>query len=148
MSFQSEEEITEQVESLRIDGSSFDVHEGIIDDDYLITILPPSHSFKPVVVITYGGGTEAPRRTQHIVGAAHNSTQRIFTVTVIGTEDKSVRKVIHELNKILIGFEPTNCGEIRPALYATTNGRSTLGSPTRYTAVQSYTYLSNSDIAC
>lgn len=145
MSFASEEEITARVKSVKVGGSSFDVHEGIIDDDYLISILPTSHSFKPVIVMTYGGGTETARRYQHLCGAAMDSEQKIFTVTVIGTEDKSTRRVIDQVKKSLKGYEPTNCGEIRPALYASTTGRSTLGSPTRYTAVQSFTYMSNAD---
>lgn len=145
MSFQSEEEITALVKTVSIGSDTFSVHEGIIDDDYLITIVPDSHSFKPVIVITYGGGTETARRYQHMVGAAKDSEQKIFTVTVIGSEDKSTRRVIDRVKKAVIGFEPTNCGEIRPALYASTSGRSTLGSPTRYTAVQSFTYMSNAE---
>ena len=144
MSFQAEEEITARVETVTVSGGgNFSVHEGIIDDDFLIKILPTSHSFKPVIVITYGGGTETARKYQHMCGASMDSENSIFTVTVIGTEDKSTRRVIHAVKRLLIGFEPTNCGEIRPALYASTNGRSTLGSPTRYTAVQSFTYMSN-----
>ena len=144
MSFQAEEEITARVKTVTVSGGGdFSVHEGIIDDDFLISILPTSHSFKPVIVITYGGGTETARKYQHMCGASMDSENSIFTVTVIGTEDKSTRRVIHEVKRLLKGFEPTNCGEIRPALYASTNGRSTLGSPTRYTAVQSFTYMSN-----
>lgn len=146
MSFQAEEEITARVRGLTTLGK-LDVFEGIIDDEYLISILPTTHTFKPVVVITYGGATETARRYQHLCGAAMDSEIKIFTVTVIGTEDNSTRRVIHEVKKALKGFVPTNCGEIRLALYATTNGRSTLGSPTRYTAVQSFTYMSNADIA-
>lgn len=148
MSFQAQEEITARVKTVRVSGSSLDVHEGIVDDNYLISILPSTTSFKPVVVITYGGATETAKKYKHIVGAAHNSEMEIFTVTVIGTEDKSARRAMDAVKKLIVGFEPTNCGEITRALYASTTGRSTLGSPTRYTAVQSFTYMSNSDIAC
>ena len=147
MSFQAEEEITAQVKTTQVGNSSFEVFEGIVDDEYHIPVAETGHAFKPVIVITHGGATETAKRYQHLCGASRDSEIKIFTVTVIGSEDSSVRRVMDRIKRKLIGFEPYNSGEIRLALYATTNGRDTKGSPTRYTAVQTFTYMSNAEIA-
>ena len=144
MSFQAEEEITEQVRTVTVGGTSFEVEEGIVDDTYSIPVS--SGSFKPVIVVTHGGGVQTPKKYQHLAGAKYDSETKICTVTVIGSEDASVRRVMDAVKKRLVGFEPTNCGEVTLALYATLGGRSTLGSPTRYTSVQTFTYMSNSDM--
>ena len=146
MSFQAEEEITAQVRAVRVGTSGFDVFEGIVDDDYSIYVPDDSHSFKPVIVVTHGGSTETARKHQHIAGARYDSEMKIFSVTVIGSEDSSVRRVMDKVKRQLIGYEPYNSGEVRLALYASTNGRATVGSPTRYTAVQTFTYMSNAEL--
>lgn len=99
----------------------------------------------PVLGVEFGGTVDVPNSQKGICGASRNPQEAIFTVTVIGTSKRDCRAVVQNVRDDLIGFQPTNASEIKPALYASMGAISDLASPTRFADVQTFTFVSNSD---
>lgn len=146
--FASQEELLTQMGGLKWKGSTISVYEGQFDDDQQYKIITAQEGDKPFIVVNFSGTLQAPRGYHGIMGAAHDTSQTMFTVQVVHTTSKITRQVLDMLNQKVIGFVPNGCGEVSPGLYASPGKINALGTPTRYSAVQSYSYYVNSNAIC
>lgn len=119
-----------------------EVFEGGVPDGKAIP-LDANGRIKPHLVVAFAGLTKPPKKTNGIIGAAEDSfIQGLSTYAIAGDDDAARRLHGIALGKIL-GFEPTNCGEVSPAFFGGIGEISSLAQPTRYSAAQSYRYLIN-----
>lgn len=118
------------------------VFEGGVPDGEALP-MTPSGKIAPHLVVNFAGLTEPPKGTNGIVGATYDSFLQGFSTHAIGGDDDAARQVHSIAWKKILGFTPVGCGEIRPAFFAGVGQISSLGQPTRFSAVQSYKYLIN-----
>ena len=97
----------------------------------------------PIIGVEFGGTTDVPNSQKGICGAAEWPEEAIFSVITIGTTKKDCRALMQNVRDDLIGFQPTNAGEVIPALYASMGAINDLGSPTRFADIQTFTFTSN-----
>lgn len=114
-------------------------------DEVIIDMIPGSDQIKPFFTVSFGGLQEAVSNNRGIVGAKADGNEATIVIQCVGSTKDTSRQV-HDLiwNK-LIGYVPTNCGEIRAALYAGPGKVSSLGNPTRFASMQSFRFVQNSD---
>jgi hypothetical protein len=122
--------------------SHVEVFEGSVPDGEAIP-MTPTGKVKPHIVVNFAGLTEPSKGVNGITGAQDDSfLQGVSTHAIAGDDDAA-----RQLNGIalgkLLGFTPTHCGQVRPAFFAGVGQISSLGQPTRLSAVQSYRYLIN-----
>lgn len=98
---------------------------------------------KPHVVVNFAGLTDPPKKHNGIEGAARDSFEQQFSTHAIAGDDDAARQVHNQVLRKLLGFVPFGCGEIRPAFFAGMGQISSLGQPTRYSAVQAFKFLIN-----
>lgn len=122
-----------------------DVYEDEMSDDVLAIILADSNQIKPFVTISFGGLLDPRRRINGIVGAKTHSQDTTLVIRCVASTSRTSRQVQQLVFDKLIGFVPTNCGEIQTALFGGTGQVSSLGNPTRFASVQAYRFLVNSD---
>lgn len=115
-------------------------------DEVIISLLPGSDQIQPFYTVSFGGLQESTSRNRGIVGAAADGNEGTIVIQAVGSTKDAARQIHDLVWKKLIGYVPTNCGEIRPALYGGTGKVSSLGNPTRFAAMQSYRFVQNSDI--
>lgn len=98
---------------------------------------------RPHVVLNFSGLTEPNAKVNGITGAQDDSFMQGFVLHGIASDDDAARRVNSLAMGAVLGFQPTGCGEIRPAFFAGVGEISSLSSPTRYSAVQAMRYLMN-----
>lgn len=117
--------------------------EGSVPDGENIP-LTPSGKIKPHLVLSWAGLTEAPKKVNGITGAKDDSYMQGFSTHSIAGDDDAAQQVHNAVLMKLLGFVPYGCGELRPAFFAGVGEISTLGQPSRYSAVQAWKFLINS----
>lgn len=145
--FDQQQEIVEELKKIRIGTTSFSVYEGAVDDGEK-WVVEEGVSGKPFMAIQFSGFSQVPKSMKNMTGARHNSRDMIFSVTCVASDDRSARQLWDKVCTQLTGFVPTNAGEIQEALFASPGKISTLGSPSRYSSIQTFTYISNSFASC
>ena len=123
-----------------------EVFEGGVPDGKAIP-LDANGKIMPHLVVAFAGLTKPSRGVNGIIGATEDSFLQGFSTYAIAGDDDAARQVHSVAWGKIIGFEPTNCGEVSPAFFAGIGEISTLGQPTRYSAAQSYRYLINPENA-
>lgn len=98
---------------------------------------------KPHVVVNFAGLVDPPKKLNGIEGAAKDSFVQQFSTHSIAGDDDAARQVNNIVLRKLLGFAPFGCGEIRPAFFAGMGRISSLGQPTRLSAVQAFRFLMN-----
>ena len=98
---------------------------------------------RPHLVISFAGITEPNAKVNGITGAQDDSFMQGFQTHGIGNDDDAARRVNSLALGAMLGFQPTGCGQIRPAFFAGVGEISSLSSPTRYSAVQAFRFLMN-----
>lgn len=119
-----------------------EVFEGSVPDEKAIP-LDANGKVKPHLVVNFAGLTEPSKGTNGITGAADDSFLQGFSTHAIAGDDDAARQLSGIALAKALGFSPTHCGEIRPAFFAGVGQISSLGQPTRLSAVQSFRYLIN-----
>lgn len=119
-----------------------EVFEGGVPDGEAIP-MDTNAKIKPHLVVAFAGLTKPPKRVNGIIGATEDSFIQGFSTYAIAGDDDAARQLHSVAWGKIIGFEPTNCGEVGPAFFAGIGMISTLGQPTRFSATQSYRYLIN-----
>jgi hypothetical protein len=118
------------------------IFEGNVPDGTSIP-LTSTGKVKPHLVANFTGLVDPSPKVNGITGAADDSFLQMFSTHGIAGDDNAARQV-HSLGWLkLIGFVPAGCGEIRPAFFAGVGQISSMGQPTRFSAVQSYKFLIN-----
>jgi len=136
--FLSQEEILAELRTI----PNILIFEGNVPDGVSIP-LTPSGKVKPHLVVNFAGLVDPPTKVNGITGAANDSFQQMFSTHGIASDDNASRQVHSLAWAKILGFVPAGCGEIRPAFFAGVGQISSLGQPTRFSAVQSYKYLIN-----
>lgn len=119
-----------------------EIFEGNVPDGKAVSITPKG-KVAPHLVVNFAGLTEPSRHVNGIMGAAYDSFIQGFSTHAIAGDDDAARQLHNIALMKLLGFQPHGCAEIRPAFFAGVGEISTLGQPTRYSAVQSYKFLIN-----
>ena len=119
-----------------------EVFEGSVPDGEAIS-LDANGKIKPHLVVNFAGLTRPPKKVNGIQGAQFDSFIQGLSTHGIAGDDDAARQVHSLAWGSILGFMPTNCGEVSPAFFAGVGEISTLGQPTRFSAVQSYRYLVN-----
>lgn len=127
-------------------GKTIKVHEGQATDEYVAKIIEGTDQVDPFIAINFGNRIRPGGRVNGIVGARADSHIVTIVVHCIANSQRIANAVSEEAYNRLIGFMPDNCGEISPALYGGVGEISSAGSPTRYSSVQAYTMMINSDL--
>lgn len=124
------------------------VHDDELPDEVIPEMIPGAvDQIRPFATISFGGLVEAPRRMNGIAGADKDTGETTIVIQGVGSTPRAARAVVEKVREKLVGFKPTNCGEIRFALFGGTGKLSHLGNPTRYASNQSLRYYQNSDTA-
>lgn len=108
-----------------------------LDDEHLGEFL----------TVNYGSLVKPRKGTNGIAGARLSSNIMEFTIRTVANTYDNVERIMQVVFDTIVGFEPTNCGEIDTVLYGGVGEISSLGNPTRYASVQSFGLLVNSDIS-
>jgi hypothetical protein len=145
--YDQQQEIIAELKKVTFGPTPIQVYEGAVDDGTQWLVEMGVNS-PPYMTIQFGGFAQTAKNIKSLVGARHNSREVIFSVTFVGTKDADTRKVWDKACTQLIGFVPQNAGEIQEAMFASPGQISFLGSPSRYTSIQSFTFLSNSFATC
>lgn len=145
--YDQQQEIVAELKKVMLGNTSHNVYEGSVDDGTKWTV-EEGVSGKPFMAVNFAGFSQVPNKQKGITGAKFNSKDMVFTVSCIANTDGASRRLWDAMCARMIGFEPNNGGEIQEALYSTTGGINRLGSPTKYGAVQSFTFISNSFATC
>lgn len=90
-----------------------DVYETAVPDDKKIG-HGANALFKPYVVVTYGDMTEAGNQTG-IVSARYNLGTSYCVVSCVAPTERAARQVANLVRESLVGFKPTDGGELRLA---------------------------------
>lgn len=117
--------------------------EDEVSDEAEIPLLPGTDQIQPYFTISFGGLQEAVSNNRGIIGAQSDGNEGTLVIQAVGSTGNTSRKVHKLVWDKLIGFVPTNCGEIRAALYGGTGKISSLGNPSRYSSMQSYRFVQN-----
>lgn len=121
------------------------IYDDELPDEIEPEIIAGFDQIRPFVTISFGGLVEAPRRVNGIAGAKHDTGETTIVIQAVASTPRGARNTLDLVRQKLVGFTPTNCGEIRNALFGGTGKLSHLGNPTRYASNQSLRYYQNSD---
>lgn len=127
-------------------GKTIKVHEGQATDEYVAEIIENTDQIDPFIAVNFGNRIKPGGRVNGIVGARADSHIVTIVVHCIANTQRTANLVSEAAWERLIGFMPDNCGEIAPALYGGVGEISSAGSPSRYSSVQAYTMMINSDL--
>lgn len=122
--------------------SHLPIFTGSVPDGEAIPLYPDG-KVRPHLVLSFAGLTEPNAKVNGITGAQDDSFMQGFSTHGIGGDDDAARRVNSLGLGAMLGFQPTGCGEIRPAFFAGVGEISTLSSPTRFSAVQAFRFLMN-----
>ena len=118
------------------------IFTGSVPDGKAIPLYPDG-KVRPHFVISFAGITEPNSKVNGITGAQDDSFMQGFQTHGIAADDDAARHVNSLGLGAMLGFQPTGCGQIRPAFFAGVGEISSLSSPTRYSAVQAFRFLMN-----
>lgn len=119
------------------------IYDDELPDEIVPVLIPSTDQIRPFVTISFGGLVDAPRRMNGITGAKDDSGETTIVIQAVASTPRAARATVDLVRQKLLGFKPTNCGEIRFALFGGTGKLSHLGNPTRYASNQSLRYFQN-----
>lgn len=122
---------------------NIDIHDDEMPDEIIPTIIAGTDQMKPFVTISFGGLVEVPTRLKGITGARDDTGETTIVLQGVASTPRGARRAVEAVRDKLLGFTPTNCGEIRFALFGGTGKLSHLGNPTRFACNQSLRYYQN-----
>lgn len=108
-------------------------------------IVLAKEQIQPFITVNYGSMIKPRKGTNGIVGAKTNSNIMEFTVRSVASTYNNSERVMQEVWDTIVGFVPTNAGEIDSVLYGGVGEINSLGSPQRFASVQSFACMVNSD---
>lgn len=119
--------------------------ENVPDDDNM-PLIPGTATIKPHATVSFGGLVKGTKRNDGIAGAKLNGREMDIVIRAVANNPHDCRNLLNRIDQLLVGFVPTNCGEVDSALYGSTGQVSGLGKPSRYAGVNVYTTTVNSDV--
>lgn len=142
--FNAQDEITALLKTIPSGAETIAVYEGALTDEAMAEYVA-EQGIKPFIVVNYSSLAQPPVRHKGACGAAHDIAEMQIIVQCIADTSRNARRVWAEINKRLKGFKPQSSGELSPALFMSTGGVNFLGSPTRYSLVQTYSCFIDAD---
>lgn len=121
------------------------IYDEAVPDEAHIPKIQGTDSIVPHLTVSFSGQVRGSRRNDGIAGAALNGREMDTVIRAVASNPGDCRKLLDICEEKLLGFVPTNCGELDVALYGSTGQISGLAQPTRYAGVQVYTCIVNSD---
>lgn len=121
------------------------IYDEAVPDEAHLPLIPGTDAIIPHATVSFGGKVKGPYMNDGIAGAALNGAEMDVVVRAVGNNPDDCRKLSQLIDDKLLGFAPTNCGELDFALYGAVGQISGLAQPTRYASVQSYSFTVNSD---
>lgn len=123
-----------------------DIFDEAVADEDQMPVIEGTATIKPHATISFGGLVKGPKKNDGIAGAKLNGREMDVVVRAVANNPDDCRNLLDRIDKLLVGFTPTNCGEIDSALYGSTGQVSGLGKPSRFAGVNVYTMTVNSDV--
>lgn len=123
-----------------------EIFDEAVPDDNDMPVIPGTSTIKPHATISFGGLVKGPKNNDGIAGAKLNGREMDIVVRAVANNPRDCRKLLQLIDELLVGFVPTNCGEVDSALYGSTGQVSGLGKPSRFAGVNVYTTTVNSDV--
>lgn len=120
-------------------------YDEAVPDEAHLPKIPGTDAIIPHATVSFGGQVRGPKTNDGIVGAAFNGSEMDVVIRAVGNNPADCRELMGLCDAKLVGFVPTNCGELDFALYGSTGQVSGLAQPSRYAGVQVYTCAINSD---
>ena len=120
-----------------------DFYRGEREDEDTVDFIEGTDVIRPYVTISFGGKIKPRVGINGITGAKNASYLVTIVVRAVASTEQTSEQVLELVEEKLIGFMPTNCGEIEHALYGGTGQISSLGNPSRFASVQAYNLLIN-----
>lgn len=114
-----------------------EVYEGLRDEEEQVEI-GADNSFTPYIIVTFSGTSKLSRRNRSIAGARYSGENVSIVVRIVAHTPQIARQIRSYAHDLMMGFTPTGCSEISPALYYSTGAINTKGSPSRFSEIQSY----------
>lgn len=130
---------------LRAHAPGVEVFEGIRSDEALAKLEPGTNQMAPFITVDFGALVTSHRKVQGIIGAAYNTHEGNIIVHAVANDMDTARKTIGRVRDVLLGFQPTNCGELTPEMYGGNGQNSIMVNPSRYAQVQPFVFYTNSD---
>lgn len=137
---QAQEEILARLRTIK----NVPVYEGIASSAVLALFTGPNQ-MNPFLTVDFGALVSSHRPVKGIVGAAADTHEGNIIVHSVANDMQTARRVIQSARDVLLGFIPTNCGQLVPETYGGIGEVSGMVNPTRYSQVQPFVYLVNSD---
>lgn len=116
-----------------------------VSDEAHLPLIPGTDAIKPHATVSFGGQVKGSRNNDGIAGARLNGREMDIVVRAVSSNPSDCRKLLQLCEDKLLGFVPTNCGEIDVALYGSTGQVSGLAQPSRFAGVQVFSCVVNSD---
>lgn len=121
-----------------------DTYEGQVDDDASVPLIEGTNKIKPYISVNFGGAVQPPKRFKGVCSVKEDIQEGDVVVQCVASSDTEARKLLSIVDKLIHGYQPLGTsGELDHALYGGTGKISSLGAPTRYAAVQVYSYFVN-----
>jgi hypothetical protein len=121
-----------------------DIFEGGVPDKYSPPMIPGSTQIKPYVIVDFSGITEPHNNVNGIVGATYDSFDLMFSCHSVASTLKTARTTNKLVVSKLLGFIPSNSGEVRPAFFGGIGANSNAADPSRYSVAQAFRAMLNS----
>ena len=139
---QAQDEIMAELRTL----PGVDVFEGMATDEVLAKFTGPNQ-MKPFVTVDFGALVSSHKKVKGIVGARYDTHEGNIVVHSVANDMRTARMVIESVRGVLLGFIPTNCSQLIPETYGGIGEISSMVSPSRFSQVQPFVFLVNSDKA-
>jgi len=137
---------TEVLAMIRAGVPTVEIFDENVPDDDEMELIPGTSTIKPHATVSFGGLVKGPKKNDGIAGAKLNGREMDIVIRAVANNPHDCRNLLDRIDKLLLGFTPTNCGEVDSALYGSTGRVSGLGKPSRFAGVNVYTTTVNSDV--
>lgn len=113
-----------------------------INSRVYVSEVPPDASNFPLMVCYFGGPIRSGQ--DHSLRGSRSDTMIAYlTVQVMSTTDSSARDVADLVRDLLMGYHPTNCGEMVVEGGMNYSNVATSAAPTKYYREVAFTFRTN-----
>lgn len=138
----AQDEILAQLRTIK----GVEVYEGVMSANVIAKLEDNTNQMRPFIAVDFSAIVRSHKRVQGIVGAAYDTHEGSIMVHAIASDNSTARKVIQSARDVLLGFVPTNCGELNAETYGGIGQNSVMVNPSRFAQVQPFVFFVNSDL--
>lgn len=96
----------------------------------------------PYIVANFSYPTRTAR-DRHITNVRNDTRMGVATFRVVSTTDTSARAIANKLDSFLVGWEPTNSGQMIPEFNTQFSAAGATTQPTLYYRTMGFTFRTN-----